>query len=635
MVKFKELYDSIDEFDIDKNAADGSFSEMLLPSNRMYLSICYNIEEQDKIFNTTKMHLYIFIVCRAGTYNIKRTDLIQTKIALDIPGSIVFDSSSWECEVGKPRLITDIVFEIKHNSDGSKRVRLNMESVDPIPIYSNITNSELPEDEWIYMTGAAFITLPTIPQTSTIVPFDDKVCLGDDFTVNINPFEPTYRHDVTWTLGEYSYTVMNVYDSATYQLPPEWGQMFPAADEMTGIVLVDAYNSDGIKMGSTAAKFIATLPEYTLKCTDDTPLIEDATDNNMQRFGYIQGVSAVGLTAYFPKLFEYGSKPAKVVFEGGGYKEVITEFESYSDELYSAKFTTGILNTSGTNEFTVVVIDTRGRKSEAYTGSVSVNAYSPPTFVSVVSERCEDDGSLKNEGTYLRSRVSYIYDDFNGQNTVIQRIYYKKSTDSDSGYVLLGTSFENGTVMVSTQQFDISTAYNIKYVITDNFTSSSYIDILPVSRITMEFLAGGKGISFGKEATIEDAADFEYKIYARRGIMPIAISKSGNLANGVNLHNYTLFAIVAEGIEEVIIISCALGASSGAASVSRVGTNESGLNGGPAIYGYRAEITISDDGDAYEAKVAENSILLFSNTSGIAWNIVQTEHNITKIYALI
>ena len=111
--------------------------------------------------------------------------------------------------------------------------------------------------------------------------------------------------------------------------------------------------------------------------------------------------------------------------------------------------------------------------------------------------------------------------------------------------------------------------------------------------------------------------------------------------NCINLNDYTLFAIVVEDIEEVILVSCALGTGTGANSVSKVGRNEYGLNGGPSIYGYRAEITISEDGDSYQAKALENSFHLFfrstwdKESAELTWSISQSEYNITKIYALM
>lgn len=72
----------------------------------------------------------------------------------------------------------------------------------------------------------------------------------------------------------------------------------------------------------------------------------------------------------------YGSTISSYSITGGGYTST------------ASSFTTGSLNTSGMVTFTATVTDSRGRVSAVATVSISVVAYSPPSFASYLSQRC-------------------------------------------------------------------------------------------------------------------------------------------------------------------------------------------------------------------------------------------------------
>src|SRR5699024_7091953 len=116
---------------------------------------------------------------------------------------------------------------------------------------------------------------------------------------------------------------------------------------------------------------------------------------------------------------------------GGGYSST------------ASSFTTGLLAASGTITFTAKVTDSRGRVSDAKTVSISVVAYSAPSFSSYISQRATSAGVINDDGTYIRGLISFSYATCSSKNTITCATYYKKS--SATSWTNANKSFSSGT----------------------------------------------------------------------------------------------------------------------------------------------------------------------------------------------
>ena len=191
---------------------------------------------------------------------------------------------------------------------------------------------------------------------------------------------------------------------------------------------------------------------------------------------------------------------------GGGYTST------------ASSFTTGFLNTSGTVTFTATVTDSRGRVSAAATVSISVVAYSPPSFSSYLSQRCLSNGTVNEDGTYIRGQVSYSYASCSSKNTITRATYYKKASDTAwtnaSAAFSSGTAFTFGGGKISTE-----TSYDIKYTLTDAFTTIAIQDIVSTAAVVMDFKRGGKGVAVGKVSEVDNAfevaEDWDVRVYGK------------------------------------------------------------------------------------------------------------------------
>ena len=150
--------------------------------------------------------------------------------------------------------------------------------------------------------------------------------------------------------------------------------------------------------------------------------------------------------------------------------------------------------------------------------SISVVAYSPPSFASYLSQRCLSTGTVDDDGTYIRGLVSYSYASCSSKNTITRATYYKKASDTAwtnaSAAFSSGTAFTFGGGKISTE-----TSYDIKYTLTDAFTTIAIQDIVSTAAVVMDFKRGGKGVAVGKVSEVDNAfevaEDWDVRVYGK------------------------------------------------------------------------------------------------------------------------
>lgn len=172
----------------------------------------------------------------------------------------------------------------------------------------------------------------------------------------------------------------------------------------------------------------------------------------------------------------------------------------------SSSLTTGLLTTSGTISFTAKVKDSRGRWSAEKTVSISVVAYSPPTFTNYLTQRCNSSGTVTTNGTYGRGLINFTYASCSAKNTITTAVAYKRSTESS--YTTTSVTFSSGTAFIfGGGNLSTDYSYDIRYTLTDAFGSIIVVDSLSTASVLMDFKAGGTGIGVGKVAETDNLFD--------------------------------------------------------------------------------------------------------------------------------
>lgn len=384
---------------------------------------------------------------------------------------------------------------VAHDSDGSKSI--SMSSV----FYIQATLSGTYYDS---ISASATVTLDSIPRASSVSA--SNVTMGSATTITITRASSSFTHTLTYAFGSTTGTIATKTTSTSVSWTPavSLANQIPSALTGTCTITCTTYNGT-TKIGSKTCTLTLTVPS-SVKPTI-TSLTAARVDGDVpSSWGiYVQTKSKATLTIN-GAAGSYGSTISSYSISGGGFTST------------SSSFTTGYLNTSGTITFTATVTDSRGRVSSAATVSITVQAYSPPSFTSYLSQRCTSAGTVNDEGTYVRGLVSFSYSTCSSKNTVTGSIQYKKS--SATSWTSAGVAFSSGTAVVfGGGAISTETSYDIKYTLTDAFTSVSIQDIVSTAAVVMDFKAGGKGVAVGKvsetDNMFEVSEDWDVKVYGK------------------------------------------------------------------------------------------------------------------------
>ncbi|MCR2032390.1 DUF859 family phage minor structural protein [Anaerofustis stercorihominis] len=430
-----------------------------------------------------------------------------------INGTTVY-SSDTRIQLKKDQVIASGSTTIAHNTDGTKSFSLSCQA----GVYTYAVS----------VTASGTHTLNTIPRASSVSA--TNVNMGSATKIAISRASSSFTHTLTYKFGSSTGTIVSKTTSTSVSWTPaiSLANQIPKAVSGSCTITCDTY-SGSTKVGSKTCTLTLTVPA-TVKPTITSLGVTRVDGTVPTDWGiYVQSKSKATLTIN-GAAGSYGSTISSYSISGGGFSST------------ESSFTTGFLTTSGTITFTAKVTDSRGRVSDAKTVSISVVAYAAPSFTDYLSQRAISDGTANDDGTYIRSIISYSYSSCGNKNTVTRATYYKKS--SASTWTNANKSFSSGTAFVfGGGAISTESSYDVKYTITDEFTTVTIYNTVSTAAVLMDFKAGGKGIAIGKVAekdnTVEIANNWELEIHGKKlidYIYPIgSIYMSVNATSPANL----------------------------------------------------------------------------------------------------
>lgn len=387
-----------------------------------------------------------------------------------INGTTVY-SSDTRIQLYNNTTIASGTAKISHNSDGTKSFSLSCEA----GVYTYAVS----------VTASGTHTLDTIPRASTVSATNAN--MGSASTITITRASSSFTHTLTYSFGSTTGTIVSKTTSTSVSWTPALtlANQIPNAVSGTCTITCDTYNGS-TKIGSKTCTLTLTVPASVKPTMTSVTATRVDGDVPAAWAIYVQNKSKATVKIN-GAAGAYGSTISSYSISGGGYSST------------ASSFTTGFLTTSGTITFTAKVTDSRGRVSDAATVSISVVAYSAPSFTSYLSQRATSAGTVNDDGTYIRGLISYSYASCSSKNTVTRATYYKKSsatswTNANKSFSS-GTAFTFGGGAISTES-----SYDVKYTITDAFTTVTILDTVSTAAVLMDFKAGGKGIAIGKVA---------------------------------------------------------------------------------------------------------------------------------------
>lgn len=149
--------------------------------------------------------------------------------------------------------------------------------------------------------------------------------------------------------------------------------------------------------------------------------------------------------------------------------------------------------------------------------AVWVLAYTAPRISNLSVNRCDSNGTASDEGTYFKIGFSWATD----KEITGIGVQWQMSSASSRASSSISASGTNGTVQSILGGGEISTeyTYDVTLTVSDAAGSSTISRVLPSLAYAIDFRAGGKGVSFGKPADVDNLFDVNFPAKFRHNVI--------------------------------------------------------------------------------------------------------------------
>lgn len=348
-------------------------------------------------------------------------------------------------------------------------------------------------------SGSFSITLPTIARASVPTLSASSVTMGNNVTIYTNRASTSFTHTIKFKFGSYSATIAtDVGASFIYPVQLAMASYLTNATSGTGTFTVYTYSGSTL-IGSKTVNITLNVPSSIVPSISGAATTEANSDVTIGLF--VQNISKINVA----------------ITASGSYGSTISEYTStFEGKTYKGQtFTIESLDVSGDRELSVTVKDSRGRTT-TYTRTITINEYANPNISAFSAYRCDAGGLEDDSGSYVRFTYSFNITPLENKNAHVVKIQYKLNdaadwTDltSNANYSGVNVVYKSGSI------FDPNHTYNVRLYVEDSFNSTSMQLDINTETTTIDFLAGGKGISFGKVAENEEEVDIAWDLRVR------------------------------------------------------------------------------------------------------------------------
>lgn len=395
-------------------------------------------------------------------------------------------------------------------------------------------------------------SLPIV-QAGSVLGTISNFTLGNAITIPITKYNSSFYDVLTISVGgTVVKTVNGITNGAsvsftTTELNTIYSKLPNATKGTFTFKLTTKTSSSGSSVGTSTKSATGTIPS-SVKPTISGITLTEAVSGLASKFGaYIQNQSKITGT---------------VNASAGTGSSISTYKTTINGSSYTSKtFTTGVLKTSGTNNISITVTDSRGRTS-TYSTTFNVLAYSKPVISAFNVERCNADGTLNDEGTKAKITIKSTITSLNSKNNSSYLLQYKLSsvdtwttiTQSLSGYVVDTNFVASGVTL------NIDNVYDFRITVSDYFEPIPKTDNVAESFTLINYNADGTAIAFG--GVSEESNCFDVKLKKTNLSNDTYLGGQerndnekniffSNTGNGTNKHNVKFYGGNSESITSV------------------------------------------------------------------------------------
>lgn len=352
---------------------------------------------------------------------------------------------------------------------------------------------------YVNPSGSFSITLPTIARASVPTLSAKSVTMGNNVTIYTNRASSSFTHTIKFKFGAYSATIAtDVGTSFTYPTQLAMASYVPNATSGSGTFTVYTYNGSTL-IGSKTVNITLNVPSSIVPSISGAATTEANSEVTIGLF--VQNISKINVA----------------ITASGSYESTISEYTStFEGKTYKGQtFTIESLNVSGDRELSVNVKDSRGRTA-TYTRTITINEYTNPNISAFSAYRCNSSGIQDDSGSYVKFTYSFNITSLSSKNKHVVKIQYKLNDAADWTDLTSNANYSGANVVYKSGAiFDPNHTYNVRLYVEDSFNSSSMQLDINTETTTIDFLAGGKGISFGKVAENSEEVDIAWNLRVR------------------------------------------------------------------------------------------------------------------------
>ena len=381
---------------------------------------------------------------------------------------------------------------ITHNSDGKKTISFSF-TLDFAITWSGVYIG----------TGSASgsLKLTDIPRVSTFSVNKTSADMGTAVTFTITRASTAFTHKLTLTWnGVTSEIASNVATSQAWTIPLTLANDLPNSTSGACVITCITYNGS-TEIGRKTLSMTLKVPA-SVKPVVNSIAISEATSGLASKFGaYVQGYSKLKV----------------VTTASGSYSSTI---KSYSVKIMGKTYsgstiTSDAITINGSVAVNVTVTDSRGRTVTS-TQNVTVLAYSKPSITVLTAQRCDQDGTLNDEGEYVKLTYAFDIPTLGNKNDKSYTLAYKLKDDADFTTLTGGSAYSLNTAYIPSTVFSGDESYDFRLTVSDYFSVNeiSFDADVPTAFTLVDYHASGTGMAIGKVSekpdTLEIALDVEF-----------------------------------------------------------------------------------------------------------------------------
>ena len=368
-------------------------------------------------------------------------------------------------------------------------------------------------------------TFTAVAPVSTMTLSASSLNLNSALTVTIARATTNMTHTLAYSFGGASGTIgSSLTTSASWTPAYTLAQQIPSATSGTCTLTLTTY------IGSTSVG--TSTKTLTLKVPNNSTTRPTLTSSTLS--------PSSSLSSPFNNIFIANyTKLRATVSASGKYNATIASYEITVDGVTKSQASSPVttannLTTSGTIAVTTKVTDSRGYSTSS-SQNITVYAYYEPSVVpaggnsKVICGRCDQNGTLKSNGTRVHIEAGRIISTLNSKNKgkLDYEVFDSSGTSVGSGTVVSNVGTENAGASVTTGEIvsDLTSTYTVVLTATDDFGNSNTFNIvIPTDSVTVHIKRFGNGMGLGMYNQGADRLDLAWALHAEKAMYPILLT---------------------------------------------------------------------------------------------------------------